>query len=187
MESFVRFYCYDVASDRWLDLSARAFDVGLGPSTGDAPGLAYHRYRDSSGAPVSDDSSRGALYLAFSEPGSRSALFPNNPHFFVSEWLSKAHGAREQISFRWRGRIINEWTQLATGTGIALHDSGEHLQALIVQRSGTGSLRLDYLPYADGEIDEELGSGNDFQVMERGLCSGIRSEAECGGPNTGVY
>jgi hypothetical protein len=178
-QSFIRFYCYDVASDRWLDLSARAFDVGLGPRTGDAPGLAYHHYRDASGAPVSDDSTRGALYLAFSEH--------DNPHFYISEWLSKAHGAREQISFRWRGRIINEWTQLANGTGVALHDDGDHLQALMVQRSGTGSLRLDYLPYADGELDEELGSGNDFQVMERGLCLGIRSEAECGGPDTAQY
>ena len=186
-ETFSRFYCYDVTRDHWLDLSARAFEVGLGPSTGDAPGLAYHVYRDSSGTALSRDGSRGALVLAFSEPESSSAVFPNNPHLYISEWLSKAHGAREQISFRWRGRIINEWTQLAAGTGVALHEDGEHLQALMVQRTGAGALRLNYLPYVDGERDEELGAGNDFQVMERGSCLGIRSEAECGGPETGAY
>jgi hypothetical protein len=169
-QNFIRFYCYDVASDRWLDLTVRAFDAGLGPRTGGAgPGLAYHLYRDASGAPVSNDGSRGALYLTFSER-------EDNPHIFVSQWLSAAHGAREQLSFRWRGRLINEWTQLTAGTAVALHDDGDHLRALMVQRNGT----LDYLPYADGERDEELHSGNDFQVMERGACLGLRSAAECG-------
>jgi hypothetical protein len=186
-DSFIRFYCYDAASDRWLDLSARAFNAGVGPRTGDAAGLAFHRYRDASGAPASGDGSRGALHLAFSEPESSSALFPNNPHLYISEWLSAAHGAREQISFRWRGRLITEWTQLAPGTGTSLLDSGEHMQALMVQRTGTGAHRLDYLPNADGELDEPLNSGNDFEVMERGLCLGIHSETECGGAQTAKY
>jgi hypothetical protein len=185
--SFMRFFCYERASDRWIDLSAEAFDAGFNASTGDAPGLAFHRYRDASGAPASSDSTRGALYLAFSEPASGLALFPHNPHFFVSEWLSATHGAQERIAFRWRGRIINEWTQLAPGTGVALHDDGEHLQALLVQRNGAGVHELQYLPYADGELDEALGAGNDFQVMERGVCLGIRSEAECGGSETARY
>lgn len=172
----IRFYCYDSASDLWQDLSARAFDVELGPATTGAPSLAYHRFRDASGAAID---SRGALYLVFSEP-------ENNPHFYVSEWLSSAHGAREQISFRWRGRIINEWTQLAANSGVALLEGEQHLQALLVQRAG-GALRLDYLPYADGEVDTTLDSGNDFQVMERGLCLGLRSAAECGDASTAAY
>jgi hypothetical protein len=168
-------------------VSAAAFDAGVVPSTGDAPGLAFHHYRDASGASASYDSSRGALFLAFTEPESGLALFPNNPHFYISEWLSETHGARERIAFRWRGRIINEWTRLASGTSVALHDDGNHLQALMVQHSGKGALELQYLPYADGEIDESLDSGNDFQVMERGVCMGIRSQTECGGSETGQY
>ena len=76
---------------------------------------------------------------------------------------------------------------VAAGTGVALHESGEHLQALMIERTGAGALRLEYLPYVDGERDEELGAGNDFQVMERGTCLGIREEEACGGPETGVY
>lgn len=184
--SFSRFYCYDAAADHWLDLSGRAFDVGLGPRTGDAPGLAYHLYRDATGAAISDDA-RGALVFAFSEPAGDNAVFPNNPHLYLSEWLSQAHGARERITFRWRGRLINEWTQLAPGTGVALHEGPDHLHALLVQRSSAGALRLDFLPYADGERDEELSAGNDFEVMERGICLGIRSQEECGGPDTAAY
>jgi hypothetical protein len=172
----LRFYCYDSASDRWLDLSARAFDIGLGPSTTGSTSLVYHRYRDASSAAVS---SRGAMYLTFSEP-------ENNPHFYVSEWLSQEHGAREQISFRWRGRIISEWTQLAAGSGVSLLEGDEHMQALLVQRA-SGALRLDYLPYADGELDATLESGADFQVMERGICLGLHSEAECGNAGTAAY
>lgn len=183
----MRFYCYETASDRWRDLSARAFDIEIGPSTNGATALAYHRFRDASGAAPSDDDSRGALLLAFSEPESSAALYPNNPHFYLSQWLSAQHGAREQISFRWRGRVISEWTQLAAGSGMALLEGEEHLQALLVQRVSGGTLRLDYLPYADGEVDETLDSGNDFQVMERGICLGLHSEAECGSAATAAY
>jgi hypothetical protein len=188
-QSQIRFYCYEVGQDRWIDLSARAFDVELGPRTGSNVGIAYHRYRDASGGPISGDSTAGALYLSFSEPESSAALFPDNPHFYVSQWLSARHGAFEQISFRWRGRIITEWTNLAPGSGVALleDDQSPNLQALMVLRTGSGALRLDYLPYADGEFDEPLQSGNDFQVMERGICLGLRTEEECGGPDTAAY
>jgi hypothetical protein len=69
---------------------------------------------------------------------------------------------------------------------MALLEDDDHLQALLVQRAG-GALRLDYLPYADGEVDVNLDSGNDFQVMERGTCLGLRSEAECGDASTAAY
>jgi hypothetical protein len=36
-------------------------------------------------------------------------------------------------------------------------------------------------------FDETLGSGDDFQVMERGICMGLHGERECGDASTAAY
>jgi len=41
-----------------------------------------------------------------------------------------------------------------------------------MKKTGT---RIEFLPLADGAYDEDFGSGDDFEVMERGICLGIRS------------
>jgi hypothetical protein len=189
-EAFMRFYCYAPERDAWLDLSQRAFDAPLGPQTSGSVGMALHRYRDLTGAAIGGDSSRAALYLSFTEPESSSAHYPDNPHFLVSEWLSATHAAREQISFRWRGSVITEWTNLAPGTALALYeDAGlANLHALMALRhEATHTTRLELLPFADGIFDQPLAAGNDFEVMERGICMGLRSELECGDASTAAY
>jgi hypothetical protein len=189
-EGFMRFYGYAKARDVWVDLSARAFDIGLGPRTWGSANLAFHRYRDASGALIAGDATRGALYITFSEPESSAAHYPDNPHFFVSEWLNAQHGVFEQISLRWRGRVISEWTNLAPGTSMALleHDAQSQLAGLMaVRNEATHTTHLDFLPSADGVFDETLAGGDDFQVMERGVCMGLRSERECGDASTAAY
>jgi hypothetical protein len=189
-EGFMRFYGYAPAGDVWVDLSARAFDGGLGPRTWGSANLAFHRYRDASGALIADDATRGALYVTFSEPESSAAHYPDNPHFFVSEWLNAQHGAFEQIALRWRGRVISEWTNLAPGTSIALFedDAQSRLAGLMaVRNEATHTTHLDFLPSADGVFDETLAGGDDFQVMERGICMGLHSERECGDASTAAY
>jgi hypothetical protein len=186
----MRFYCYASADDVWVDLSRRAFDVGLGPETKGSVGMAFHRYRNAAGLLVDGDLTRGALYLSFTEPESSAAHYPDNPHLLVSEWLNARHGAFEQSSLRWRGSLITEWTNLAPGTSVALYeDAGlANLQALMAVRiEATHTTRLDLLPFADGAFDETLASGNDFEVMERGICTGLRPELACGDASTGAY
>jgi hypothetical protein len=189
-DAFMRFYCYAPADDVWIDLSQRAFHAGLGPQTGGSVGLAFHPYRSAAGLAVDGDSTRGALYLSFTEPESSLAHYPDNPHLLMSEWLNVRHGAFEQISLRWRGSMITEWTNLAPGTSVALYeDAGlANLQALMAVRiEATHTTRLDLLPFADGVFDETLASGNDFEVMERGICTGLRPEQACGDASTGAY
>jgi hypothetical protein len=189
-DAYIRFYCYDAARDAWADLSARAFYAGLGPRTQGQVGLAYHRYRAADGTLVNGDPSRGALYLSFTEPDADSARFSHNPHFYVSEWLNAEHAAMAEIDFRWRGSVINQWTHLEPGTGVAIYED-ETLSALKgLMASGTdrpGVSRIEFLPLADGAYDEEFGTGNDFQVMERGICTRLRGDQACGGPNTASY
>jgi hypothetical protein len=189
-EGFMRFDCYDKARDVWVDLSKRAFDVGLGPHTAGSPSLAFHHYRDATGAFIADDPTRGALYVTFTEPESSAANYPDNPHFFMSEWLNAQHGAFEQISLRWRGRVISEWVNLATGTTLALHEdvARPQLEGLMaVRNEAKHTTHLDFLPHVDGVFDETLGSGDDFQVMERGICMGLHGERECGDASTAAY
>jgi hypothetical protein len=188
--AYIRFYCYDPARDRWIDLSARAFYAGLGPRTWGKVGLAYHRYRAADGSAVDGDSSRGAVYLSFSEPDTESARFADNPHWLVSEWLNAKHGAMAEIDFRWRGSVINQWTHLLPGTGVALYED-ETLSALkALLAVGTDRPErsdIDFLPLADGAYDAEFGTGNDFQVMERGICARLRGDRLCGDRSTAAY
>jgi hypothetical protein len=189
-EGFMRFDCYDKARDVWVDLSKRAFDVGLGPHTAGSSSLAFHHYRDASGAFIAGDPTRGALYVTFTEPESSAANYPDNPHFFMSEWLNAQHGAFEQISLRWRGRVISEWVNLAPGTTLALHEdvARPQLEGLMAVRDeAKHTTHLDFLPHVDGVFDETLGSGDDFQVMERGICMGLHGERECGDASTAAY
>jgi hypothetical protein len=181
-ERYVRFYCYEPKADAWRDLTRTAFFEGSGPQTAGPVGIAYHRYRKADGSTVTEDATRGAVYLSFTEPESPYAKSPDNPHFYLSEWLSQAQPAMRGINFRWRGSVIDEWTNLAAGTSLALYED-ENLSALkglmLAKLASPDALHLDFLPFADGAHEDLLGSGNDFEAMERGICEGLRGAAAC--------
>jgi hypothetical protein len=86
--------------------------------------------------------------------------------------------------------VIDQWTNLAPHTGVALYEDEElsSLKAVMAMRSAKGGqTSVTFLPLADGAQDLPLGSGNDFQVMERGICRGIKPEAWCGERTTAAY
>jgi hypothetical protein len=142
----------------------------------------YHYYRDADGLPVTDDASRGALYLAFTEVDPDSKRYPDIPNLLLSQWLNAAHGAKERIDFRWRGRLIDQWTTLAPATRVAFYEdeSSDALVALMNVHRGNGSSQIDVLPLADGSFDAALGAGNDYRIMEHGICAGLRGNGVCG-------
>ncbi len=179
-EGFVRLYCYEPDVDAWRDLTRTAFFSGLGPKSAGPVGLAYHRYRHADGSLVQGDATRGALMLSFTEPESSYAKNPDNPHYFISESLSAATPARTHLFLRWRGSVIDEWTNLAAGTGLAIYEDLElsALKGLMLARVSDAT-RLDVLPFADGVYEQQLGSGNDFVVMELGICEGLKGKGKC--------
>jgi len=187
LQRAVRVYCYVQERDHWLDLTRRAFYAGLGPETGAEVALAYHRYRGADGLPLGGDDSRGALYLAFSEPAPGKQA-PDNPNLWISAALSARHGAFAALDFRWRGTLIDQWTHLGADSGIALYEDEtlSALKAALVTRNDDG-LQLNFLPLADGSFAADLHSGDDFEVMERGICVGLRGPERCGGRDTGKY
>lgn len=194
LESHVRFYCAEDAPFVWRDLSARAFYATLGPATGGPVGLAYHRFRAADGGFVGSEpasearSARGAVYMSFTEaaPGTTR---PDNPNLMISRALDRDALARDAIDFRWRGNLINQWAHVAEGTAVALYED-ETLPGLVAALSAASAgeaTRIELLPAADGVFDAELGSGNDFAVMERGICTTLRGAGWCGGPKTAAY
>jgi hypothetical protein len=187
-QSMIRFHCYDASFDLWRDHSAQAFYAGLGPRTGGPVGLAYHRYRASDGSPLDGDETRGALYLSFTEPAPSKDKTPDSPQLMISEWLDAASATATSIRFRWRGNVINQWTHLAANTSLVLHEDSSlpALTGAMVMRSKDG-LRLELLPFVDGSFDLDLGSGDDFEVMERGICAQLRGVGACGGRDTGRH
>jgi hypothetical protein len=187
-ESQIRFYCYDPQRDVWRDHSAQAFYAGLGPRTGGPLGLAYHRHRAADGTPLDDDATRGALYLSFTEPAPVKDDTADNPQLMISEWLDATQPAASSIHFRWRGSVINQWTHLAPNTALVLYeDSSLNALAGAMVRRVKNALQLELLPFVDGSFAADLGGGNDFEVMERGVCSQLRGADVCGGPETGSY
>jgi hypothetical protein len=190
-EHFLHVFRYEPDDDRWRDLTQFAFAAALGPRSYGRAGLAFHRYRAADGGELGG----GALYLSFSEPESSAARYPDNPHLFVSEALPLRPDAPQlrastPLSLRWRGALATEWSTLAAGSGVALLEDDEtgQLRGLIVLRDDRAHARtLQYLPHVDGEVPLRLGSGDDFEVMERAICTGIRGEAQCGDQTTGAY
>jgi hypothetical protein len=196
LESFIRFYCYDDATSTWHDLSGRAFHAGLGPQTGGPVGLAYHRYRHAdadAGAVTAEptceaDVARGAVYMSFTEAAPNKS-HPDNPNLLISTALDRDASARYAIDFRWRGSLLNQWARIEQGRATALYDDPTlpGLVAALPARADGDAVRIELLPAADGVFDAELGAGNDFAVMERGICTGIRSSTWCGGAKTAAY
>jgi hypothetical protein len=195
-ESHIRFYCYEPERGAWRDLTARAFYATLGPKTGGPVGMAYHRFRYADGGFVGNGASseeagaRGAVYLSFTEPAPDTKT-PDNPNVLISTALDRTALARDAIDFRWRGSLINQWAHVARGTAVTLVEepSLPGLVALVPMRvkGDPSRARIELLPVADGTFDAALDSGDDFAVMERGICTGLRGVKWCGGPKTGVY
>jgi hypothetical protein len=129
------------------------------------------------------------LYVSYTEPPVPSVPHPENPHFLISEGVGPTQRVAEHVSLRWRGTVIDEWTTLLPGSGVVLAETREAgLTALMVMRDDAhGGARLAFLAHADGEFDAELGAGDDFAVMERGICTGIRGGAACGDASTSDY
>jgi hypothetical protein len=194
-ESHIRFYCYEPVRDVWSDLSGRAFYATLGPKTGSEVGMAYHRFRYADAGFVDERAAsdrpgaRGAVYLSFTEPAP-DAKTPDTPHLLISRALDHDALARATIDFRWRGSLINQWAHVARGGAVALYEDASlpGLVAVMATRiKGDEAARIDLLPVADGTFDAVLTAGDDFEVMERGICTGLRGARVCGAASTAAY
>ena len=188
----VGLYCYDRGTNRFVDRTATAFP-SVQPRTVGKPGLAYHAYRSLFGIPRENDANRGAFWLSVVQADPRWD--------FVDVWISDpvstdANEALDDVTFpsARRGKVGNVWTNMLDGAGMAMYDDEElgAMKAVWIRQDGgddnvpLGDVHLRFLPFADGGFRAEFRDGNDFQVMERGICLGISNGTACGPSSFGL-
>ncbi len=189
----VGLYCYDRASNRFENLSSSAFTTGTKPVTVGKPGLAFHAYRSWAGLPLGAETERGAFWL--------SVVAAGVDYDFVDMWISdpisESPGeALDEVYFpiERRGKAGNVWSNVVDGSGLALFDDPGFgsMKGLWLRQDGAdtsvplGAVKLRFLPFADGTYRASLQDGNDFQVMEKGICRGLASDAYCGPSSFGL-
>lgn len=187
----VGLYCYDRTSNSFRDRSSSAFTQGKPVTTG-KPGLGFHAYRSVFGVPVNNEASRGAFWLS---------VTVGDPNWdFVDVWISDPISTQpgEELSAVYfprerRGKAGNEWTNLVDGTGMAIYDAGlGSMKAVWLRQDGgdqdstQAAPVVRFLPFADGTFRAQLKDGNDFQVMERGICLGLANGSSCGDSSFGL-
>lgn len=191
----IRLHCYDRVHNRFEDLTSVAFTDAVTPTTVGKPGLAFRAYRYSSGLPQAGQESRGAFWL--------SAVIAGPAYDRVIVWISDPVSELEEEplsdihfpSLR-RGKFHNKWMNAVDGSGMALYDDPQlgALKSLWLS-DATSDQSTDpeeqtrivrFQPFADGTFRAELTDGNDFQVMERGICRGLASADYCGPSSFGL-
>jgi hypothetical protein len=191
---FVQMRCLNQDNARWV-AQPSLYDalptkyIGYLPTT-DATtrkiGLAWHTNRTSTGAPVEADPYNGRfhLFVASTRFSSGFALLTN-----YHQWGTPVGSG---LRFEEHG-LIGNWNDFplaATNSGYSLYEDSE-LGALkgvyLAVNANTNLLSQLVLPIADGSIDADLTSGNDYFIMERQVCESIRANGFCGPASSSVH
>lgn len=188
----VQMYCYDRAADHFEHYPG-AF--ASAPVSIGKPGLAFHAYRSWYGTPYAGDETRGALWLAAAAQGSSG-----HPWDFVKMWISEPISedpiedlANLHFPATASGMVGNQWSDMPPGAGLALYDEPGlgSMKGLWIRDRGSNNdtdrdRNLYFLPFADGTYRTALRDGNDFQVLEKGICQSIQGAAACGPSSFGL-
>ena len=176
--SQVRFYCYDQASNQWIDQTDTAFS-STEPTAQAKVDVTFRPYRHYSGTPM--DEARGQFW--FTSVGSQRVAW-----LWMSSTVDTDKPPTSGLSFpkTQRGVMGSVSTDLIAGSGAILLDDPALGATKAVWITDDG--KVSFLPLADGTFTDGLSDGNDFQVMERGICLGLikstggaaAAEAFCG-------
>jgi len=90
------------------------------------------------------------------------------------------------------GYTWDEWTAPIAATSVAFFENGNlsAMKGVFLTRRKDPDFRervrgdkLVFLPFVDGTFSATLRDVNDFHLMERGVCLGLKGEAGCGTPH----
>lgn len=172
--------CYQKSTNRWQRLPLFHIDTAMGGR----PALAFHTLRAASGAPLSD--ARGQFWITTigTLDTSKSPYVPYNyPRLFVSTEVSAANPPSASLVFY---EMQSSWSNYQ-GKGIALYADRDvsAIKALSIQERGD-PVTLELEGIFDGAVHAELKGGDDFNLMEHGICRGVRDSPTggswCGNP-----
>lgn len=178
LENRIRLYCFNLSEAWAADVTSTAFE-GNPPVTHSKPSLVYKLPRHSEGYPAISSISLGQLWLI-------TVNDKNVPRMHISSTNCTAchnPGVNASAGFRFTrgGHLGNWWTKLHDNSGVTLYEDNElsALKGVMLRKKDDGG-ELNFLPLADGSFRADLKDGSDFQIMERGICLGIRGAAYCG-------
>jgi hypothetical protein len=168
----VDLYCYDRVSDQWRDLTS-VFHItdAVGPGR---PAFAFHTLRAASGSPIEWTS--GQFWAATMGQGLGARTYPR---LWVSTKVSSTNQPSAALQFF---QLQSTWAN-QDGRGMAFYADRDisAVKGLSMPMRGdpaAATLELDGI--IDGSWHAELKGGNDFHVMEHGICRGVR-DAPVGG------
>lgn len=176
-----RFLCYDKSTDRWTD---RTTSAGLGGvSLGRRPTLAFHTLRAGVAAgsgpttPVSllGDGTQGVFLLATQDGG-------RTPWVNVSTGVSATSPPGATLQFKF---VETSWPQ-RNNVSLTLYADRDLTSVKgigLPTRDGVSNLAVGGV--FDGAVSANLADGDDFTVMERGICHGIQGGTFCQTPTVG--
>jgi hypothetical protein len=192
-----RFYCYDKSVDRWKEYTSLVYQNFAMPKTRTKVGLAFHVLRNgATAAPLANDVARGQFWMTVidADKNGDGVLDPpgqGRADLYVTGALTNAEPPalnNNQMKFWTKGPYVSTAFLSAQGTNVGLYEdeSISAIKGVLVR----GSASLMFLPHADGTVNEPLRDGNDFQIIERGICRGLLEDPngfDCGSPNVYGY
>jgi hypothetical protein len=178
------FLCYDKEIDRWNDLTSSAFQlvggVNIQLSGRARPGIAFHTLRESGSLqprpedpalPLGGDQSAGQFWISLLVP-TRSGQFPQ---LLVSDRIDRTRLPSSTTRFRW---VTSETIGHPQDVGEPLYEDGDlsALKGLEYQQTGNPGTDLWFLPFVDGTYGADFSDGNDWLVIEGGVCTSLWSD-----------
>jgi hypothetical protein len=169
----VRIYCLNRSTGLWTLLPLDSPPAWA--STFAPPGLTFHVARRSNGAATDSSSQRGSFWLSYlpnPTEGPKIAILAATGTNLATPTLS---GTWKRVASGWWG---NRWSDTATGIGVDLRSDlsvGAMKGVWVRVNSETNTRAVRFEPTADGTFDGELCDGNDWLMMNRATCQGLRA------------
>lgn len=178
----VRVYCYNRTSGQWVERQ------GVIPEEHRAntakAGFAFHINRASSGLPIRGDTTEGQFILTTRQPDGTNRLM-------ISSRVNSTIQAGSTLEFPHVGDVRDIWSLTPTAVGVEMYEDPS-VTALKALHPWTDAATNEYpdvtyfYPLFDGSVDLQSATGSDWQLLERGLCLGVRDETWCGNRATSV-
>jgi hypothetical protein len=183
VNDLIRLYCLHPGTLVW---SERGTALTGAPTSAAKATVSFHINRTAVGSYVDNDPTNGHLYVI-----TDGGVFEGDrvPKLRLLRRMPGSGGMPdfEQAANLWFGA---RWFTVKTTTSFAIYDDRVlgATKAAIVRPNDS----VHFLPLADGAVRAELRDGNDFQIMERGLCMGLRFQFQdghdyCGNASTSVW
>ncbi len=181
--SEIELHVYSATDDAWVN-KTRILPIGPtgGPLQTEARvAMAFRPLLGGNGRPLTPRQDRAHLLYVAKKAETATMLESNS--------VSRARPPHTDLSFLWQpgGVFGDPWYGVTNrGNTLELYTDPDFpfLRSVVHNPNGT----LWFQPFPDGVYGFDFVTGNDWQVMERGLCLGLGGgAAACGGPNAYGY